>query len=1151
MIALLEFTKKTIALRQRHNTHAAFAAIIFGLIGCTHALGQSVTVYGTASGESAAYTPGTIAADATARLNDGATVSGTNGIAINGELQFNQSTGTLTLSNVISGNGTLSLTNSGTLRLIGTTQTINSRGYIPLNMTINANSGVLTGSGAAQATQNTIFQLGSSGTGTLNIAGGLVTGTSWHIGVGSGGVGTVNVSSGTFAPRGGLLIGGTVGGTGGRGTLNITGGLVGDTAFIATALAGASSIASGTGSTGLMTITNGTFASNSQLNIGSVGSGTVTLNSGGYLKAGETILGKGSAARGTLNLLSGTALGMSTVVVGGTGTGVLTVNGSLYQTRNSTIGESVGSNGTVTVTSGTWLNNASGIGNEIQGYLAVGGSGTGSLTINNGGYVSVSGTFSRGANGTFALNQGGTLQIGSADGNNNPFTTASGTSGVLVGDLNYAGTLKFAQNRNGIGGSVISTHAGNLSGTGDLVKTGTGTLNLTGSNSYTGGTTIEQGRISLANANSIGTTGTISFSTSGTVAPGALQATANNSADYSSRFSNAANQRYAVDSNGETLTLASNLTSSGGSFTKYGAGSVTLTGANTFTSGSAAAGTLIGTASSLSTSGTFGVATGAELRFNQASSGTWAGALAGSGTFAKVGAGALTLTGSTSNTTGSLVVSEGSVIGTTNSIRRAVTNNAQVTFNQSVSGTYARVLSGTGVLVKDGVGTLSLTGNNTSTGDVTLADGTLSLGSANALGSSGTINFDGGTLQSTANNTTDYSSRFSNAANQEYRIDTNGRAVTLASALTSSGGSFTKVGSGTATLTGANSYSGGTTISAGRLVGTTTSLQRNIVNNADVAFSQSTNGTYSGVMSGNGSLTKLGSGTVTLTGSNSYSGGTTITTGRLIGTTSSIRGDINNAAAVSFDQSTNGTYSGALSGTGSLTKLGAGAVTLEGNNSYSGSTIIDNGDLKVNGSIANSAVTINSNGSLSGSGTVGGISGAGSINPGNSPGILTASWIDPSDGMFLNFEITGIKPEYSLASGSVNDVLRLTSASPFVAAMNSGNQINVYFNMASFDMTQAHLGGIYTDEQADFASMVSGASFNYYVQDNAGTINYNGVLFSALSSAVTVSTVLDTANFAGGTVNGRVMQFTIVPETSSALLAACGTLFLLRRRRKA
>jgi autotransporter-associated beta strand protein len=928
-------------------TRSLLTTAFFGCLATVaSAAPPAVITYGTGSGEtSTPYTGGTIAPGDTVRLNDGATVTGN--ITNNGTLDFNQTSGTLSVSNTLSGTGTLSLNGTGgTLQLTGTTGS-GTGAYVPLNMTTNVYAGTLTGA-MTGTTQKGVFRLGSSGTGTLNIAGGLVTGTSWQVGVGTGGVGTINVSSGTFGPRGGITIGGITGGTGGTGTLNITGGLVGDTAFIASSLANTSRIAAAAGSTGLVTITGGTFGSNSQVYIGDVGNGTMTLNSG-YLKTGETILGSGAAANGTLNLLGGTALGMSTVVVGGTGTGTLTVNGALYQTRNSTIGESAGSNGTVTVTSGTWLNNASGIGNEIQGYLAVGGSGTGSLTINDGGYVSVSGTFSRGANGTFTLNKGGTLQIGSANGNTTPYTTASGTSGVLVGDLNYAGTLKFAQNSNGVGGSVISTHAGNLSGTGDLVKTGTGTLNLTGSNSYTGGTTIEQGRISLANANSIGTTGTISFSTSGTVAPGALQATANNTADYSSRFSNAANQRYAVDSNGETLTLASNLTSSGGSFTKYGTGTVSLTGANTFTSGSVAAGTLMVTVGNLATTGTFNVASGGELRFNQASSGTWQGAMAGSGTFAKVGAGALTLTGSTSNTNGTLLVSEGSVIGNTNSIRRAVTNNAQVTFNQSVSGTYSSVLSGTGVLVKEGVGTLSLTGSNTSTGDWTLDDGTLSLGNANALGSGGAINFDGGTLQSTANNTADYSARFSNAANQEYRIDSNGQSVTLASALTSSGGSFTKVGSGTATLTGANSYSGGTTVSAGRLAGNATSLQGNIVNNANVAFTQSSgSGTYSGLMSGNGSLTKLGSGTLTLTGSNSYSGGTTITSGRLIGTTSTIRGAINNAAAVTFDQSTSGTYSSNITGAGpggSLTKSGSGVVTLSGSNTYTQGTTLTDGTL--------------------------------------------------------------------------------------------------------------------------------------------------------------------------------------------------------------
>ena len=56
------------------------------------------------------------------------------------------------------------------------------------------------------------------------------------------------------------------------------------------------------------------------------------------------------------------------------------------------------------------------------------------------------------------------------------------------------------------------------------------------------------------------------------MAPGALQFTATNTTDYSSRFSNAANQKYAVDTNGQDVTLASNLTSVGSSFTKFGSG---------------------------------------------------------------------------------------------------------------------------------------------------------------------------------------------------------------------------------------------------------------------------------------------------------------------------------------------------------------------------------------------------------------------------------------------------------------------------------------------------------------------------------------------------------------------------------------------------
>src|SRR5262249_43833163 len=154
-------------------------------------------------------------------------------------------------------------------------------------------------------------------------------------------------------------------------------------------------------------------------------------------------------------------------------------------------------------------------------------------------------------------------------------------------------------------------------------------------------------------------------------------------------------------------------------------------------------------------------------------------------------------------------------------------------------------------------GTVVLTGNNTFTGGVTLDNGTLSLGSSGALGTTGTISFYyNNVLQWTGANKTDYSSRFSNAPNQVYDRDTNGQTVTLASALTSSGGSLIKRGAGTLTLSGANTYSGATSVVGGTLAGTTTSLQRNIINSANVAFNQATDGTYSGIISGTGSLTK-------------------------------------------------------------------------------------------------------------------------------------------------------------------------------------------------------------------------------------------------------------------------------------------------------
>jgi autotransporter-associated beta strand protein len=125
-----------------------------------------------------------------------------------------------------------------------------------------------------------------------------------------------------------------------------------------------------------------------------------------------------------------------------------------------------------------------------------------------------------------------------------------------------------------------------------------------------------------------------------------------------------------------------------------------------------------------------------------------------------------------------------------------------------------------------------------------------------------------------------------------------------------------------------------------------------------------------------GSLVKVGAGTLVVTGSNTYTGGTTISAGTLQlgngGTSGSIVGNVVNNANLAFSRSDNITFGGLISGTGTLNQLGPGVLTLSNANTYSGPTNVNAGTLDVAGSIASSSlITVANGASLTGTGTVG------------------------------------------------------------------------------------------------------------------------------------------------------------------------------------
>ena len=635
--------------------------------------------------------------------------------------------------------------------------------------------------------------VGSSGSGTLTITGGTVSNAGGSLGVNAGATGIVTVSNGSWNNDGVLTIGSL-----GVGTLSITGGVVGSVG---------GSIGDGAGSSGLVTVgTGGTWNSSDDLTVGASGSGTLTINGGsvsnafGYIavgsgSSGQVTVGAGgtwsnggdlvvaSSGNGTLLIGSGLvsntaasiadnsgAVGSVTVGPGGIwnnggnlsvgsfGTGSLIITNGFVSSIGGFIGGDVGATGNVSINGGAW---------NIMGDLVVGSYGNGTLVIRNGTVTNAFGVIAdnSGSVGSVAVGEGGCWS------NTGDLMVGSSGSGSL--------TIKGGTVSNGLGyiafdtgsvGSVTVGAQGSWNNSGDLVI---GYLGV-------GSLTIAGGIVSNAAASIADNAGS---SASVTVGSGGIWNNGGNLSVGSSGTGSLIISNGSVSSVGgligDDVGAIGSVAISGGAWNilgdlvvgSYGNGTLTVGNSGTVTVGGGSGSLVIasndfsvgiisigstgdrGLSGSINVSSVYFGSGKGMINFQQTDSMTFSASLHGNGSLNLLGAGTVTLTGNNSSFSGDISIVSGSALRICNGMGESnclgastISNEGVLDLNLSEAMEISAVTSGKGVLLQRGPAMVTMTGSNTFSGQITVDNSALNLGTTGSFLNSLITVQNGGTL---------------------------------------------------------------------------------------------------------------------------------------------------------------------------------------------------------------------------------------------------------------------------------------------------------------------------------------------------------------------------------------------------------------------